>query len=436
MNSNKKYCLFPKPHFNHFLFLFYFISAMVKQYIFRGIKTTNDNIETPFFKLYVHEIGDLLSIIPYLILKKKTKLNNDRELIYNNNDNDIKENSELIYNDYKIVQFKKKQKGIILNLLIISLLDFIAQISTVVFYLIEGNQKLAIKTANLNTVLIFNIIFLFLLTKFLLDKDFYIYHYFSFVIFIICLIVIAAIDFMEIVKGDKELIINSFLYMVIRIFSVLLYSIEYNQTKAIFLKYYYSPYLLLLTKAVIQFFFLIIFSFPLFFVKFEDGNGDSKIIFAMLSNIFIKKIAILLYIIYLINSFFYSVIKLHIIDKFSPTHLSIAFISETFANFIILAIVNEMDIDYKFGIRFVMYILLIIASCIFNEFWVINLCGFANNTKLFLDYKEQADLILIDQVNIGKNSEITLSEAEIEENIRTSSIRGSTINNNIELTEL
>ena len=83
-----------------------------------------------------------------------------------------------------------------------------------------------------------------------------------------------------------------------------------------------------------------------------------------------------------------------------------------------------------------MYILLIIASCIFNEFWVINLCGFANNTKLFLDYKEQADLILIDQVNIGKNSEITLSEAEIEENIRTSSIRGSTINDNIELTEL
>ena len=416
MFLKKKYCLFPKPQFNHFLFLFYFASAMVKQYIFRGIKNTNDNIETPFFKLYVHEIGDLLSIIPYLILKKKTKLNNDRELIYNNNDNDIKENSELIYNDYKIVQFKKKQKGIILNLLIISLLDFIAQISTVVFYLIEGNQKLEIKTANLNTVLIFNIIFLFLLTKFLLDKVFYIYHYFSFVIFIICLIVIAAIDFMEIVKGDKELIINSFLYMVIRIFSVLLYSIEYNQTKAIFLKYYYSPYLLLLTKAVIQFFFLIIFSFPLFFVKFTDGNGKD--------------------IIYLINSFFYSVIKLHIIDKFSPTHLSIAFISETFANFIILAIVNEMDIDYKFGIRFVMYILLIIASCIFNEFWVINLCGFANNTKLFLDYKEQADLILIDQVNIGKNSEITLSEAEIEENIRTSSIRGSTINNNIELTEL
>ena len=432
MFLKKKYCLFPKPQFNHFLFLFYFASAMVKQYIFRFIKNTNDNIETPFFKLYVHELGDLLSIIPYLILKKKIKSNNDTELIYNNNDNDIKENSDLIYNDYKIVQFKKKQKGIILNLLIISLLDFIAQLSTVVFYLIEGNQKLAIKTANLNTVLIFNIIFLFLLTKFLLDKVFYIYHYFSFVIFIICLIVIAAIDFMEVVKGDKELIINSFLYMVIRIFSVLLYSIEYNQTKAIFLKYYYSPYLLLLTKAVIQFFFLIIFSFPLFFVKFTDGNGKEKIIFAMLSNIFINKIAILFYIIYLINSFFYSVIKLHIIDKFSPTHLSIAFISETFANFIILAIVDEMDIDYKFGIRFVMYILLIIASCIFNEFLVINICSLANNTKLFLDNKEKNDLILIDEIN--KEQTMELYEDNDEENFRPSSIGDSL--KSVELSEL
>ena len=34
-----------------------------------------------------------------------------------------------------------------------------------------------------------------------------------------------------------------------------------------------------------------------------------------------------------------------------------------------------------------MYILLIIASFIFNEFLVINICGMAKNTKLFLDYE-------------------------------------------------
>jgi len=425
----KKYCLFPKPQYRHFLFLFYFVSAMVKQYIFQSIKETNDNLETPFFKLYVHEIGDFLTIIPHLILKKRAKTNNTN---INTNKDDIssKENSELIFNDYKLVRLTKLKKEIILNIFIISLLDFLAQISTVVFYLIEGNQNLKIKTANLNTVLIFNIIFLFLLNKFILDKIFYIHHYFSFVIFIICLIVIAIMDFSEI---ESSLLVNSLLYFAIRVFSVLLYSIEYNQSRIIFIKYYFSPYLLLLVKAVIQFFFLIIFSFPLFFVKFKDKNGEKKIIFAMIGNIFKDKIAILLYIIYLVNSFFYSIIKFHIIDKFSPTHLAIAFISETFANFIISAIISKIHINYKFGIIFVMYMLLIIASCIFNEFWVINICGLANNTKLFLDYKEQTDLILIDEYNIGKNSKIILSEADIEENIRSSSVREST---SIELTEL
>jgi len=44
-----------------------------------------------------------------------------------------------------------------------------------------------------------------------------------------------------------------------------------------------------------------------------------------------------------------------------------------------------------------MYILLIFASFIFNEFFVINKCGLANNTKLFLEYKEKKDLSLIEE---------------------------------------
>ena len=73
MNSNKKYCLFPKPHLTHLLFLFYFLSSVVKQYILKGIKKDKANFSIPIFKLYIHEIGDFLSIIPYIILKIKTK---------------------------------------------------------------------------------------------------------------------------------------------------------------------------------------------------------------------------------------------------------------------------------------------------------------------------------------------------------------------------
>ena len=101
MNANKKYCLFPKPHFNHFLFLFYFISAMVRQYIFKGTKTI-DSISVPIFKLYVLNIGDFLSIIQYLIIRKKTKSHN-AELIK-------KKNNLLAKINYTDIFKKRKSK--------------------------------------------------------------------------------------------------------------------------------------------------------------------------------------------------------------------------------------------------------------------------------------------------------------------------------------
>ena len=162
----------------------------------------------------------------------------------------------------------------------------------------------------------------------------------------------------------------------------------------------------------------------------------------MIGNIFKEyKIAILLYIIYLISSFFYNIFNLLIIDKFSPASTAIAFMSENLADFIIETvrnkIKNKIDIDYKFWIRFAMFILLIISSFIFNEFWVIDLCGLANGTKLFLDYKEQKDIYLIDDTKITKQEKdknIYLSDDDIKESIPTSFFGDSL--NSVELKDL
>ena len=441
MIPEKKYFLFPKPHLNHLLFLFYFISSIIKQYIFKGIKE-EDNLSIPIFKLYIYEIGDLFSIIPYLILKKKTKTKN----IAKPNDDDTTGNDYYIYNDIKIEQYNKKKKPIMINLFIISLVNFIALISTIIFYLTEKNQKMTVKHPNLNILLVFNIIFLFLLTKFMLNIELYLHHYFSLIIFIACLVVITVIDFIaineNIVEEYKDSLIkeshfiNSSLYIIIRIFVVLLYSIENILAKIMFLKYYYSPYLLQLMKAIIKLFFIFIFSLPLIFVEI---NG--LIIFSLFKDIFKNDILknIFLYIIYLINHFFYNILNYLIIDKFSPAHTVIAYIFEYFAIFLINTTTTKTEekiiVDYKFGVRLVMYILLIIASLIFNEFVVINVCGLANNTKLFLDYKEKNDLNLIGELN----NEITpdddlISEDNIEENNRNSLVGKK--ENNIELTEL
>ena len=69
----------------------------------------------------------------------------------------IKGNFNLIYTDI----FNKMKKRIILNLFIISLLDFIAQTSTRIFYLLGGERNMKIKHTNLNIVLILQIFFCF-----------------------------------------------------------------------------------------------------------------------------------------------------------------------------------------------------------------------------------------------------------------------------------
>ena len=430
MNSNKKYFLFPKPHLNHLLFSFYFISSLLKQYIFKLMKKV-DNLSIPVFKLYIYEIGDFLSVIPYLIIKKKTKSQNIKKSI-DNNDN---ESNDLIYNDYKIEIFNKMKRPIIINIFFISLFNFIALISTIIFYLVEEDQSLGLPHANLNIAYIFNVFFLFLLTKFILNMEFYSHHYLSFIISILCFIIIIIVDFIEIKEMIKNKFINSVLYIVIRIFVVLLYSLENIFAKIMFFKYYYSPYLLLLMKAVIKFFFLIIFSIPLCFIKFKYKEGnDEKLIFEMFSDIFEDKTSILVYIIYLINSFFVNILIYLIIDKFSPTHTAIAYIFENLGIFIINSATEKIDIAYRFGIRLIMYILLIIASLIFNEFIVINICGLANNTKLFLDYKEKNDLNLISEINNEISPDDLISEVNIEENNRISLVDKP--KNSIELTEL
>ena len=442
MNSDKKYFLFPKPHFNHLFFIFYFISSLAKQYILRDMKE-QDNLSIPIFKLYIYEIGDFFAAIPYLIIKKKTKSQNITKLI--NKDN--KEKDDFIYNDIKIEMYNKTKRPITINIFIISLLNFTAQISTIIFYLIEGNQNLVVNYTNLNIILIFNIIFLYVLSKFMLNTEFYSHHYFSFTIFFICLIVITLIDFIEIANNKKTPLINSFLYISIRLFVILLYSIENILAKIMFFKYYYSPYLLLLMKAFIKLIFLIIFTIPLCFIKFEN-----KIIFSMFKYIFIDKDSnndktefIWLSIIYLFNSFFYNILNYLLIDKFSPTNATIAYIFENFGIFIINTIIdtkvkkndvnyNDSNFIYRLILRLIMYILLIIASLIFNEFLVVNICGLANNTKLFLDYKEKNDFNLIGELNNEITPDDLISDVNIEENSRNSVVDKK--ENNIELTEL
>ena len=313
---------------------------------------------------------------------------------------------------------------------LLTMSDFIAQISTVVFYLITGNQQLQVKHGNLNFALIFNVIFLFLFSRIFLHHTFYRHHFFSLIIFIICLLVIVILDFLEIKKSSGDKFIKSIIYILVRIFTIILYSFEDVIAKVMFLNYYFTPYFLLLIKAIVQLFYLVIFSLPLIFIKIKLENGDKIIIFSLFKDIIKNDINYLYYTIYLINSFFYNILNFIIIDKFSANHSGISRIFENLGIFIINSITQDIEADYYLGLRIVMYVLLIIASFIFNEIVVINICGLANGTQLFLDYKEQNDLSLIHEINSEFNSSEFLSERNSDIIIETKA------KNNIELTEI
>ena len=370
-----------------------------------------DNLSIPFFKLFVYDIGDFISIIPHILRKKKIN-----SKIENTNPNRAisKESIEFIYTNIKTEKFEYSKNRILLHLFLISIFDFIAQISTVIYYLVKQKQQLDVKQANLNSMLIFNVFFLFIFSRILLHTPLYRHHYLSFIIFFICLIVLIVLDFLEIKSENKDKIVISIIYLSIRIFGALLYSIEDVIAKIMFLYYYFSPYSLLLSKALIQLVYLIVFSIPFTFVKFKDEKGEEMLLFSMFGGIFENKIYILLYIIYLINSFFYNSINFLLIDEFSPNHSAIAKIFENFGIFLTNIITENINSAHNLVTRIFMYIFLILGSFIYNEFLVINICGLGSNTKLFLEYKEKRELSLIDIY--GDEDDISDNKSESSSN--------------------
>ena len=231
----------------------------------------------------------------------------------------------------------------------------------------------------------------------------------------------AAFDIKKIYDDHGDNITISIIYIFIKMFSKILYSLEDVFSKYIFLYNFVSPYTLLLVKAIFHFFYLIIFSFPFIFIELKDEKGESESIFSMIVNIFDEKKYILIVIGYSINSFFYNISTFLIIDIFSPNHFIIAKIFENFGIFLINLVMYRADSEDNLIIRIIMYILIILSSFIFNEFIIINICGLAKGTQLFLDNEANNEISFriesegeMNSNSSKNNTYSSLSEMELE----------------------
>ena len=398
-NDKKKYILFPKLEIKHFLFLFFFFISFLKKSV-QTYFEQNQRLAIDFLKLYMYDIGDFISIIPHCIMKKRIRaksFSNDNVILDNDKivNDDVNENLN-INNNIKFIHNDPADSinnfGTIVKIFLFTIVDFIAQISGIIFYVIKEGENLEVKLVNLNSSLIFSIISIILFSKIMLHSNFYRHHTFSFSIDILCLIVLTVIDIIQIKKENGNNLAIPIVYLIVKTVSISLYSLENVLAKLMFLYDFISPYSLLLYKSIIHFFYLVIFSIFFIFIKFKDKDGDKKTIFSMILNIFEDKKYIIIVIGYTINSFFYNILDLQIINVFSPNHFVIARVFENFGIFVINLIFNGVESEQYLALKIIMYILLILASFIFNEFLVINICGMAKNTKLFLDYEAELEM--------------------------------------------
>ena len=244
-----------------------------------------NNLAIPFFDCYIYTLSEFLSIIPFLIVKNRTKSDIMKSPILRSS-SDL----ELIYTNKDLHTTKKD----LIYILLFTSCDYFAQISIVIYYLITQEYKLYISNINLNSIFIFNIIFLIILSKLFLHTRFYRHHFFSCLLIILVLLALVILDIIQINKEEGNKLLSN-IYLFLRIVKTFLYSFEDVIGKVILLYHNFTVYSLLLIKSIIQIIFSIVFSFPFIFIKLKDEENNERTLFSMIGDIFENKRNILLY---------------------------------------------------------------------------------------------------------------------------------------------
>ena len=136
----------------------------------------------------MYDVGDLLTIIPFIIMKKRMNNKKRGERL-----NSTASNNSLKYIYTNQIE-NKNNCGLIRNIFIFALVDFIAQISPVIYYVVKEDQQLVVKKANLICTLIFNIIFVIIFSVLILHTNFYRHHLFAFSIDIVIVIILTTFE--------------------------------------------------------------------------------------------------------------------------------------------------------------------------------------------------------------------------------------------------
>ena len=414
----RKIFYFPKCEWKYILFLLFFIFSFLQTSIIRWISMNSKDVAQPFLNTYLFSVSDFLAIIPYLIVFLRSRRIKGEEIRLAKI-NSIK--GSFLYN-----KGDKKSKNFYWLNILVALFDFGSHISSLLFYIVYGRNERSISENNLSSLLIFNTVIIYVLSRFVLKTYFYKHHYFSFLINVICILTLGTIDIINIIntddkdKGSTGMVI---FYIIKKILSIVFYAVEDVIGKKLLMEEFISIYTLLLYRAIFGTIFMIIFSIPFIFVKVTDtsnpNNPVTEIIFNRILKLF-EDLNAYRIILFTITNLFYNIFIWLIIDKFSPSHYSISIILESFGTLIRLWITEPEKTDLPV-LRMFIFFILIFASFIHTELIVINYCDLQKNTKLFLDEIEKSEFTNIDDIKNGRNSRgQSINMVELEQSFTSS----------------
>ena len=171
------------------------------------------------------------------------------------------------------------------------MLDFLEHVSSLIFYLVYGKNDRSVSENNLSFLLIFNTITIYICSRIILKTYFYKHHYFSFLINIICILIIGAIDIVNIHNHEKKDELGMIIFYIIKkMLSIVFYSIEDVLGKKVLMEFFFNIYSLLFSRAIFETVLLLIFSIPFAFIEITDVSDPERgpetgIIFERISNL-------------------------------------------------------------------------------------------------------------------------------------------------------
>ena len=391
----KKIFLFPKCEWKYLLFLFFFIFSFLQNAIIRWISWGKKDVAQPFLNTYLFNISDYLAVIPFIIIKiRSKKLRQEDNLILINTINSS------ISKPGKTLDKKK----VLFFWLVVSvgIFDFLSHVSSLAFYLVFGKNDRPLSENNLSSMLIFNTIVIYVASRIILKTYFYRHHYFSFLLNIICIITLLSLDIYNTITQKKETDSSGMIlfYFAKKILTIIFYSIEDVIGKKVLLDDLMNIYSLIFYRAVVETVLLIFFSIPFIFLQITNrakNPPETSNIYLQVGKLFDRD-EIYKVVLFILTNFFYNIFIWLIVDKFSPSHYAISNIFESTGTLIRLWI-TEKDSVQQPVVRLFIYLILIFGSLIHSEMIVLNFCGMQTNTKLFLVEKEkdEIDEILLDK---------------------------------------